>query len=646
MSLLPHHDGSPLHVSDAAPTLGDTVVVRLRVPDGFGPVDRVVVRTTPDEEPVYVEAHCDGYADGWEWWSAGIVMANPRNRYRWVLVLQGGGVRELNQAGLTEIEALDAFDFAIIAGNTPPEWMTDAVMYQIVPDRFARSGAADTRELPDWAIPASWGDPVDPVQPARTQQLYGGDLDGVVDHLDHLERLGVNLVYHTPIFPARSNHRYDSSNFTTVDPLLGGDEAYRRLIAAVHGRGMRIMGDLTSNHSGDGHEWFQAARHDLDCVENGFYYFLNADRTDYESWLGAHSLPKFDWRSAELRRRFIEGPDSVVARWLAAPYRTDGWRIDVANMTGRLGAEDLNADVRRTIRQTMTAVNPDTLLLAEFTNDAAADFQGDAWHGAMTYTAFTHGVWNWLTEADTTPYRDARGDLRTDPWFFGLPGGVRAYTARQFLEQLQRFTAQLPWRIRLGFMQALNSHDTGRFATYAKDGMTPLAVGLTMSLPGIPVVYAGDEFGLVGVDGEASRAPIPWDRTDEPGIAERIELYRRLIGIRRGHVALQSGGFRVLHADDHTIAFVRESAEESVLIVATDAGCDLGLPAPLLPPAPTAVALFGVGTLAGQADGSVRIEVAGPAFCAWRLAGVRMPVRTHPHEEIADETRTAVAAAI
>src|SRR5690606_6960615 len=248
--------------------------------------------------------------------------------------------------------------------------------YQVFPDRFARSAQADQHPTPDWAIPAQWDDPVDPVMPGRSQQFYGGDLDGIVEKLDHLVSLGVNVLYLTPIFPAASNHRYDASSFDRVDPLLGGDEAYVRLIEAAHERGIRIIGDLTSNHSGDRHEWFQAAYGHPGAPEEDFYYFLNDDNTEYESWLGTPTLPKFNWASEELRRRFIAGPDSAVAKWLKPPFNTDGWRIDVANMTGRLGDIDLNAEVRQLLRQTMEEINPDTILLAESTNDAASDLQG------------------------------------------------------------------------------------------------------------------------------------------------------------------------------------------------------------------------------------------------------------------------------
>ncbi|MBN9193358.1 MAG: glycoside hydrolase family 13 protein [Microbacterium sp.] len=627
-TLRPHHDGSPLHVSNPDPRLGDTVEVRMRVPQEFDPVARVLVRSNPDHEPLWVEASRDGVADGWEWWSAKIEVANPRHGYRWHLVMADGSTWALSQAGLTRLEPLDAFDFALVAGNPPPGWLADAVMYQIFPDRFARSAAADDRAMPDWAIPAAWDAPLDPLPPGRSHQLYGGDLDGIVDRLDHIEGLGVSLVYHTPIFPAESNHRYDASSFARVDPLLGGDEAYLRLIAAVHARGMRIMGDLTANHSGSAHEWFQAAYGHPGAPESAFYYFRDEAQLEYESWLGVPSLPKFDWSSEELRRRFIEGEDSVVARWLAEPYRADGWRIDVANMTGRLGAIDLNAEVRGILRRTMVETNPDTLLLAESTNDAATDLQGDAWHGAMTYPAFTRAAWAWLSEPRDLAHVTPLGEPVTDAWYFGIPTGMPRYTASEFAAQLDRFTGQIPWRVRLGCMQPLDTHDTARFATHAAPGVIPVAVGLSMTLPGLPVVFAGDEFGLTGVDGEMSRTPLPWDRIDEPDVAARIDLYRELIGLRRAHPALQAGGFRWLHIDDAAVVFVRESADEQVLVLAARGDVDAELVAPAVVGADRAQALFGDATLAVSADGSVVVSAAGPAFAAWRLPGVVAPSST------------------
>jgi alpha-glucosidase len=642
--LLPHHDGSPLYVSTLAPALGEVVLVRLRVPSGYGPLAAVRTRSNPDHEPEWTDASLVGSVDGWDWWEAPVTVRNPRHGYRWMLQHADGAVEWLNQTGLHRIETLDAEDFALVAHPAPPAWLYDAVMYQVFPDRFARSPLADERETPDWAIPAGWDDPVDPVMPGRSQQFYGGDLDGIIGKLDHLVELGVNLLYLTPIFPAASNHRYDASSFDRVDPLLGGDEAYARLIEEAHARGIRVIGDLTSNHSGDRHEWFQAALGNPGAPEEEFYYFTDEGNTEYVSWLGHPTLPKFDWASSELRRRFIDGPDSVVAKWLKPPFDADGWRIDVANMTGRLGEVDLNAEVRQLLRRTMIDINPDTILLGESTNDAASDLQGDGWHGAMTYPSFTRPLWGWLSEPTGAPYLTGDGDEQTEPWFFGQPiGGIPRYTARQFVDAVVRFTGGIPWRVRLGNMQPLDTHDTGRFATNAAPGTIPVAVGLMLTLPGLPVVFAGDEFGLTGADGESSRTPMPWGTESQPAVAERLALYRDLIALRRAHPVLATGSLRWLHVDDDTVVFVREATEESVLVLASRGGADAAVPAGALPGAAAAERVFGDATLRVAADGSVALAADGPAFAAWTLPGVQTPT-VHVPVEDADASRDIASA--
>jgi alpha-glucosidase len=626
-ALTPHHDGSPLYVSTLEPTLGETVRVRVRIPEGYGPLAAVRTRSNPDREPAWTDAALLATADGWDWWEAEITVVNPRHGYRWMFQFTDGRVQWLNQSGLHTLETLDAEDFALVAFPAPPAWMYDAVMYQVFPDRFARSAQADTHPTPEWAIPAKWDDPVDVVAPGRSQQLYGGDLDGVTEKLDHLVELGANLLYLTPVFPAASNHRYDASSFLSVDPLLGGDEAYIRLIEAAHERGIRVIGDLTSNHSGDRHEWFLSALGNPAAPAEEFYYFTDEGNTEYVSWLGYPTLPKFNWASEKLRERFIDGPDSVVAKWLKPPYNTDGWRIDVANMTGRLGEVDLNAEVRQLLRQTMIDINPETVLLGESTNDATSDLQGDGWHGAMTYPSFTRPLWGWLSEpTGGAAYVTAEGDVSTDPWFFGQPiGGIPRYTAAEFVAAVTRFTAGIPWRVRLGNMQPLDTHDTARFATHAAPGCIPLAVGLSMTLPGLPVVFAGDEFGAIGVDGEASRTPMPWGSEDEPETAERLALYRDLIRLRREHPVLATGGLRWVHVDDEVVVFVRESAAETLLVLASRGDVDVELDAVAVPGAAAARDLYGNATLATASDGAVLISADGPVFAAWTLPGVAVP---------------------
>jgi alpha-glucosidase len=601
-SAVPHHDGSPLYVSTRTPALGDVVRVRVRVPSRWGALLSLRTRSNADHEPRYQVGHPVAEVDGAVWWEAPVLVENPLHPYRFLLEREDGEVAWLNARGLHRREPRDIDDFRLVTFPAPPDWARSAVMYQVFPDRFARSAAADDRVPPAWAHPAAWSDEVDQNRTFTPYQFFGGDLAGIEEHLDHLEQLGVDLLYLTPVFPAQSNHRYDALSFDRVDPLLGGDEALVSLVEAAHARGIRVIGDLTANHSGDAHEWFRAAHGHPGAPESEFYYWLDDAQLEYVSWLGVPSLPKFNWNSRELRRRFIEGPDSVVGRWLQPPYSLDGWRIDVANMTGRYLDDDLNEEVRRTIRRTMIDVNPDTLLLAESTNDAASDFPGDGWHGAMTYANFTRPVWNWLSE----PGAPAIGGL-------GMSAGRTVdWTGEEVLAQHLDFAAAFPWRVREANMNALDTHDTPRFATHARPGTIPVAFGLAVTLPGIPVVWAGDEFGFTGDDGEHSRTPIPWDRIDE--FRESIELHRRLIALRRSHVALTDGGIRWIHASDDALAFVREHEEECVLVLATRAATTVDLRDEL---PPRAERLEGrVRTARG------RLVTSGPTFAAWRLPGI------------------------
>jgi alpha-glucosidase len=274
-------------------------------------------------------------------------------------------------------------------------------------------------------------------------------------------------------------------------------------------------------------------------------------------------------------------------------------------MTGRYRDEDLNEQVRRTVRRTMESVDPDTLLLGVSTIDAASDVAGDAWHGAMTYANFTRPLWNWLS----IPGSPAGGGL-------GMTlGRTTDYTGTDFYAAHREFAAAFPWRTRLQTMNALDTHDTPRFLTSARDGVVPVAFGLAVSLPGIPVVWAGDEFGLTAADGEESRTPIPWSRVDES--ADSISLYRRLIALKRSHPALNGGGIRWLWSSDEAVAFVREAAEECVLIVASRSAASVELGAEL-----TDDAELLEGTTTWSAG---RVVTAGPAFFAWRLPGVELP---------------------
>jgi len=566
----PHHDGSALYVSNLRPGLGDTVTLRVRVPHEAD-VSAVHVRLTPDAEPKFVDAVVEGRTETETWWRAEIICRNPVTNYRFIL--EGGptGYQWLNGTGLHPRDVPDAADFRIVTFAGPPGWAADAIVYQVFPDRFAKSV---DRPTPSWAVPAAWDDPLELTKHVTSRQLYGGDLDGVIEHLDHLQSLGVNVLYLTPFFPSQSNHRYDASSFDRVDPVLGGDEALARLVDAAHALGMKVLGDFTTNHTGDSHEWFEKAQSDPESDERGFYFWEDGG---YVSWLGVKSLPKLNYDSQLLRERVFEDPNGVVRKWISGSHGLDGWRVDVANMTGRYKAQDLNHELARQMREAMRDTQPDSLLIGEHCHDFSLDAIGDGWDGVMNYAGFTRPVWTWLRDKGFAPK------------FLGSPLMVPRLGGSSVMDTMREFAAIAPWRSIRHSFNLVGSHDTTRIRTLVGQDSRHVdaAAGLLFTMPGIPMMTYGDEIGMRGDYGEDGRRPMPWDAGQpgaqpsdaEPSDAGRwdtriLAVYRGLISARNVSHALRHGGLRWVHADDDALVFLRESAEQTALVHCSRAAHD------------------------------------------------------------------------
>lgn len=569
--LEPHHDGSVTYVEDREPVLGEELELRVHVPRDdlvHGPeVDGVWLRSVRDGEPHLVQAQARDSDRVGTWWTARLLVSNPVTSYRFLIRSVDGSYRWLNGTGTHPRDVTDAGDFRISTGHRLPDWVLDQVGYQVFPDRFARD--SEPRSTPSWAIPTEWEEPVLHEGPDVPRQWYGGTLDGIRQHLDHLRGLGVTLLYLTPFFASRSNHRYDAESFDEVDPALGGNAALERLLRDAHEVGIRVIGDLTTNHTGDAHPWFRTAASDPDSVERSFYRFH--DDGGYESWMGVASLPKLDHSAPEMRRRLYEGPDSTVARWLHRGI--DGWRIDVANMTGRLGSDDATLEVAEAIRGTMATTRSDAWLLAEHGHDASLDLPGSGWHGTMDYSGFTRPVWSWLNGG-----RDGGPGLPHSLQFLGLPVPVPTRSGTRCVASMRDFHAAMPWSSRVASTSHLDSHDSPRFRTVTGGGTSGLAdlagagrerhllgLALQMTLPGVPVVFMGDELGFTGVNGEHARTPMPWGR-EHDWDTETLESYRVWVRLRREQVALRRGGLRWAHVGADSLTYLREHPHQRVLV--------------------------------------------------------------------------------
>lgn len=590
----PHHDGSDDYVLQRPDAVGGEAVVRLWVPRATS-AETVALRYVVDGEPRMSPAEIDAETERGAWWRASFPVTNPSVRYRWLLAGGEAGFGWVNGLGLARHGVPDADDFVLSVDPGGPEWHLRSVVYEVFPDRFASSGRR--LEPPSWAVPRAWDERPAGRGPETPFEWFGGDLIGLRERLDHLERLGASALYLTPVFPAGSTHRYDASSFDQVDPLLGGDDALAALMAAAHERGIHVIGDLTANHCGAGHPWFQAALGDPSSAERELFVFDEQLPHGYECWLGVASLPKLNWRSRELRRRM----EQVVRRWLRLGL--DGWRIDVANMAGRFRDVDLNAAVSRLLRRAVEDARPDGLLIAEHFHDFRPDLVPGGWHGVMNYAGFLRPVWEWLKGPAEVTLSPSAPVPR-------LPGELAVAAMRAF-------RAGVPWPAVLHSWVLLDSHDTARFRTVTGSrDLQLVGVGLQMTSPGVPMVFAGDEIGLEGAWGEDARRTMPWQRPESWDLA-LLDGYRQLIALRRSSRALARGGIRYVFVDADAIAYLRESGGERLLSVAARA-----------PHPPLAVGLDDLacqelapltGAEAAVAEGCALLPADGPCFHLWRV---------------------------
>jgi alpha-glucosidase len=548
----PHHDGSELYVSNIAPELGEKVTLKVRVPSDYV-FEKAMLRIYHDGEPRIFEMK-ESKRDSTEtWYQVNVEILNIQSYYRFAFI--GKGKYEwLNAKGLFDHDVHSNNDFQLVAFADNPEWIKSSVFYQIFPDRFARSGKVNI--VPEWAHPRDW----DLLPQGRGkytgQELYGGDLYGVSEHLDHITDLGVNGIYFTPLFPARSNHRYDASSFEVIDPILGGDAAFQALIKTAKKKGIRILGDLTSNHCGAGHTWLAKAKKDKKSKERSYFYWDKSIKWGYIGWFGLESLPKLNFSSKALRKVMYEGKNSIVKKWISPKYGMAGWRIDVGNMTGRQGAENHHTEVMQGIRNAMAEVNPQTWLVAENGDFDANDLNGLGWQGAMNYQGFMRPFWNWINR-----------NPEITGGFQGLPFEMPKITGKQLVASMKEFNSSIPWRSLTASMMLLDSHDTARFRTVVMGDKKAHIAAMTMMLtyPGVPSIFAGDEIGLEGSWGEDARRTINWN--DQSGWdIEFFSQVKELVRLRRSHDALINGGLRWVAVADDYLVYLRESKKHSILV--------------------------------------------------------------------------------
>jgi alpha-glucosidase len=552
------HSGTRDHVSNPYPALGEVVTIRLEVP-AAGQPEQIILRSIPNGEQHLEAMHLVESRNQTNIWEGELLINEPKVPYRFAVQAEGR-IWWLNAAGVSTSMPLATFDFKILANNPEISWLSRSVFYQIFPDRFANGDPDNDPEGEIEAYPGytrktyPWGQAV---QTDRTHiPFYGGDLKGIEDHLDHLQRLGVNAIYLNPIFTAYTNHRYDVADFRNVDPTLGGNDALISLAKALKEAQMRYILDIVPNHSGAGHPWFREAVRDPESPRRSAFFFDKEHK--YVSWMGFGSLPKLNYSDPTLRTEMFESDTSVFASWLLPPYSIDGWRVDVGNMLGRYDEQQLDQDVLPAIRKTVKRSNPQSYLMGENFFEAAGQLQGDAWDGVMNYSGFSLPLINWLKGFEVEALR-CKPVLKSE----------KTLSTEALVRSWQENLAAIPWTIALQQFNVLDSHDTTRLRTELNgdDDLIRLAVMIQFTFPGVPCVYYGDEIGLVDEPGFSQRNCFPWE--EEKWDKEQFVFYQRLISLRKENGVLAEGSFQVLYWDDDLLVYQRMLGDKRVIVTAS-----------------------------------------------------------------------------
>lgn len=551
-----HHDGSGLYVSQLYPRLGESVRLRLRV-GADAPLRAVYLRTFPDGEQAFQPMTLGERNSVAHWWEISLPLAEPVVNYRFAIEADDG-MWWYNAAGPAAHHPTDANDFRILVNYDAPSWLAERVFYQIFPDRFANANPGNDPQAEGEHGPRTFAwEEVPPEGFSFGKTFYGGDLQGIAQHLDYLQDLGVNALYLNPIFSAHTNHRYDVVDYEHVDPNLGGDRALIELRQALDARGMRCILDVVPNHCGYGHDWFQRARADATSPEVDFFTFYEHP-DDYSNWLGFGSLPKLNYQNETLRGRMYRDDDAIFRHWLREPFSMDGWRVDVGNMLGRQGSVQLGVEVVRGIRQAVKETRSEAYLMSEYFHDATPYLQGDQWDGVMNYLGLTLPLWHWMTGLSL-------GAL-------GFAGSITspvAWPSQALAATWKGIRAAIPWSIALQQFNVLDSHDVPRIRTVVKenDALHRLAVVVQMTYPGVPCVYYGDEIGMQNHPSRlGQRACMIWDESRWDHSLR--DFYRDLIDLRRNSAVFQYGGFQMLAIEAHTLAYQREAPEGRFIVVA------------------------------------------------------------------------------
>ncbi|CAG9609216.1 alpha-glycosidase [Pseudoneobacillus rhizosphaerae] len=420
-----------------------------------------------------------------------------------------------------------------------PSWVKDTVWYQIFPERFGNGNQAND---PEGTL--EWGS----AEPNPTN-FFGGDIEGVINHIDYLKELGITGIYFTPIFKAHSNHKYDTIDYLEVDPQFGDNETFKRLVKVCHENGIKIMLDAVFNHSGFYFPQFQ------DVLENGDqsrfkdwfhtreFPLKTEPMPNYDTFAFTPFMPKLNTENHEVKEYLLE-----VGRYWVREFDIDGWRLDVAN--------EVDHAFWREFRQEVKKIKPDLYILGEIWHDSMPWLRGDQFDAVMNYP-FTTNILNLFAK--------------------------KSISNKEFIENMVTVLHMYPKNVNEVAFNLVGSHDTPRILTECDEDFrkVKLIYAIMLTFIGTPCIYYGDEIGISGDQDPGCRKCMEWDESKQN--RDLFDHIKKLIQLRYDHPLLANEGeLTFIPSDYHEtcIAYTKSNGTNSFFVIVNTEDKEVNYPLP------------------------------------------------------------------
>ena len=404
-----------------------------------------------------------------------------------------------------------------------PQWAANKVVYQIFPSRFASTQPVDKKL---W-----YKAPITPMDDLH------GNLRGIIEHLDYIKDLGIDVVYLTPIFKSNSCHKYDTIDYYQVDPSFGTTEDLKELVQKSHERGMKVVLDAVYNHSGREFFAFQDILEKREKSKYLDWYFIDelppkgewGEIPNFKCFGYYGGMPKLNLKNPEVEKYITD----VACYWIKE-CDIDGWRLDVG--------DEISHFFWKNFRKAIKAVKKDMLIIGEIWHYAGDFLEGDEWDTVMNYPFYLNLI-----------------DLLAD----------EKINVSQFVQNLGYLKGRLNKKCYPLMWNLIDSHDTARFLHLCNDNKKKqhLAAAFQLLLPGMPMVYYGDEYAMPGANDPDCRRGMYWD--EEYQDKEMYNWYKKLMQVRKTHACIVEGEMieTIANDDEDTIVMIRKNGEETIAML-------------------------------------------------------------------------------